>query len=41
MQVPNSWWKGYRRDDDTLNAGTIIGVDFDQPNDCQFDVLSA
>jgi hypothetical protein len=32
MAVPNSWWQGYKRDDDTLNAGTIVGVDFDQPN---------
>ena len=32
MAVPNSWWEGYKRDDDTLNAGTIVGVDFDQPN---------
>ena len=36
MAVPNSWWEGYKRDDDTLNAGTIVGVDFDQPNSKYF-----
>ncbi len=36
MAVPNSWWQGYKRDDDTLNAGTIVGVDFDQPNSKYF-----
>ena len=27
MQVPNLWWKGYDGDD-SLNKGTIVGVDF-------------
>ena len=36
MAVPNSWWEGYKRDDDTLNAGTIVGVDFHQPNSKYF-----
>ncbi len=36
MLVPNSWWEGYRRDDNTLNAGTIVGVDFDQPHSKYF-----
>ena len=31
MQVPNSWWKGYKKDDETMNAGTIISIDFDAP----------
>jgi hypothetical protein len=31
MQVPNSWWKGYKKDDEAMNAGTIVGVDFDAP----------
>ena len=26
MQVPNLWWKGFEGDD-SLNEGTIIGVD--------------
>ena len=30
-QVSNSWWKGYKKDDDRLNAGTIVSVDFDAP----------
>ncbi len=29
MLVPNSWWKGYKRDNNPLNASTTIGVDFD------------
>ncbi len=32
MQVPNSWWQGYKRDNARLNAGTIVGVNFDAPN---------
>jgi hypothetical protein len=34
MMVPNSWWNGYRKrkDDNTLNPGTIVGVDFDRPH---------
>ena len=31
MMVPNSWWERYRRNEDTLNTGTIVGVNFDQP----------
>ncbi len=31
MKVPNSWWNGYKKDDATMNAGTIVGVDFDAP----------
>ena len=26
MQVPNSWWKGYKKDDKTMNARTIVGA---------------
>jgi hypothetical protein len=36
MQVPNSWWKGYKKDDKMLNAGTIVGVDFDAPQSNNF-----
>ena len=36
MMVPNSWWNGYRKDDNTLNPGTIVGVDFDQPHSNYF-----
>ena len=36
MIVPNSWWNGYRKDDNTPNPGTIVGVDFDQPNSNYF-----
>ena len=36
MLVPNSWLEGYRRDNNTLNAGTIVGVDFDQPHSKYF-----
>ena len=36
MLVPNSWWNGYRKDDNTLNPGTIVGVDFDQPHSNYF-----
>ena len=31
MQVPNSWWKGYKKDNDAMDAGTIVGVDFNAP----------
>jgi hypothetical protein len=31
MQIPNSWWKGYKKDDKTMNAGAIVGVDFNSP----------
>ena len=41
MLVPNSWWKGYRRDNDTLNAGAIVGVDFNQPNSTYFQLKCA
>ncbi len=27
MQVPNLWWKGFEGDE-SLNEGTIVGVDF-------------
>ncbi len=27
---------GYRKDDNTLNPGTIVGVDFDQPHSNYF-----
>ncbi|KAL3798585.1 hypothetical protein ACHAW5_000575 [Stephanodiscus triporus] len=39
MQVPNSWCNGYKQDDKTLNAGTIVGVYFDAPqsNNFQFE----
>jgi hypothetical protein len=36
MQVPNSWWKGYKKDKETMNAGTIVGVDFDAPRSNYF-----
>ena len=36
MQVPNSWWNGYNKDDKTLNVGTIVGVDFDAPQSNYF-----
>ena len=36
MKVPNSWWKGYKKDDATMNAGTIVGVDFDAPRSNYF-----
>ena len=36
MKVPNSWWKGYKKDDETMNAGTIVGVDFDAPRSNYF-----
>ena len=36
MMVPNSWWNGYRNDDNTLNPSTIMGVDFDQPHSNYF-----
>jgi hypothetical protein len=36
MQVPNSWWNGYNKDDETLNVGTIVGVDFDTPQSNYF-----
>jgi hypothetical protein len=32
MQVPNVWWKGCKKDDVRLNAGTIVGINFDAPN---------
>jgi hypothetical protein len=41
MLVPNCWWKGYRRDDDMLNAGAIVGVDFNQPNLTYFQLKCA
>ena len=28
MLAPNSWWQGYKRDDQTLNSATIVGVNF-------------
>ncbi len=31
MQVPNSWWKGYKKDNETMNAGIIVGEDFNAP----------
>jgi hypothetical protein len=39
--VPNCWWKGYRRDNDTLNGGTIVGVVFNQPNSTCFQLECA
>jgi hypothetical protein len=36
MQVPNSWWKGYKKDDKRLNASTIIGVNLDAPQSNYF-----
>jgi hypothetical protein len=36
MQVPNSWWNGYNKDDKTLNVGTIVGIDFDAPQSSYF-----
>jgi hypothetical protein len=36
MQVPNAWWKGYKRDDVRLNAGAIVGIDFNAPNSTYF-----
>ena len=36
MQVPNSWWNGYNKDNKTLNVGTIVGVDFDAPQSSYF-----
>ncbi len=36
MQVLNSWWNGYDKDDETLNVGTIVGVDFDAPQSNYF-----
>jgi hypothetical protein len=36
MQVRNSWWKGYKKDDETINASTIVGVDFDAPRSNYF-----
>ena len=36
MQVPNSWWNGYNKDNKTLNVGTIVGVDFDAPQSNYF-----
>jgi hypothetical protein len=36
MAVPNSWWQGYKRDANTLNTSTIVGIDFDQPNSKYF-----
>jgi hypothetical protein len=34
--VSNSWWKGYKRDGNRLNAGTIVGKDFNQPHSNYF-----
>ena len=36
MQVPNSWWKGYKNDDKTMNASTILCVDFGAPRSNYF-----
>ena len=37
MQVPNSWWKCYKKDSERLSAaGTIVGVDFDTPQSNYF-----
>ncbi len=41
MLVSNSWWKGYRRDNNMLNAGAIVGVDFNQPNSTYFQIKCA
>jgi hypothetical protein len=41
MLVPNSWWKSYRRDDNTLDVGAIIGVDFNQPSLTYFQLKCA
>ncbi len=36
MQVPNSWWKGYKKDNERLNARTIVGVNLDAPQSNYF-----
>jgi hypothetical protein len=36
MQVLNSWWKGYKKDDKRLNAGTIVGVNLNAPQSNYF-----
>ena len=32
MLVPNSWWQAYKRDNETLNAGTMVGISFNAAN---------
>ena len=36
MQMPNSWWNGYNKNNKTLNVGTIVGVNFDAPQSNYF-----
>jgi hypothetical protein len=36
MQVPNSWWKGCKKDDKRQNAGTIVSVNLDTPQSNYF-----
>ncbi len=42
MQVSNCWWKGNKKDDERLNAGTIVGVDLgaSQSNYFQLECVS-
>jgi hypothetical protein len=41
MLVPNSWWQGYKRDNETLNPGTIVGVNFNAAHSKYFQLKCA
>ena len=37
LAIPSNWWPAFR-DDDTLNDGTIVSIDFSKPNECFYQV---